>query len=207
VNASSTAPITTNEAKPCAVRKPKAWRGSSACSTTGFCAICQTPTAPSAANHSRHTGPKNAPTTAVPWRWIMNSAISTTATIGSTQGLKALVPTSSPSTADTTEIAGVSTASPKNSDAPNRPTVRMKSRPRGRFFTAALASAISAIVPPSPRLSARITSTTYLSDTTMISTQKMADRPPRMLATLSGMPCPGAKVSFTAYSGLVPMSP
>jgi len=66
---------------------------------------------------------------------------------------------------------------------------------------------MSAIVPPSPRLSARITSTTYLSETTTISTQKIADSPPSTLSTLSGMPCPGAKVSFTAYSGLVPMSP
>ena len=70
--------------------------------------------------------------------------------------------------------------------------------------TAALASAISAMVPPSPRLSARMTSTTYLSETTIISTQRIADSPPSTLSTLSGMPC-RAKVSFTAYSGLVPM--
>ena len=63
------------------------------------------------------------------------------------------------------------------------------------------------MVPPSPRLSARITSTTYLSDTTITSDQKMVDRPPKMLAGVSGMPCAGEKVSLTAYSGLVPMSP
>jgi hypothetical protein len=63
------------------------------------------------------------------------------------------------------------------------------------------------MVPPSPRLSARITSTTYLSDTTMTSDQKMVDRPPKMLVGVSGMPCAGEKVSFTAYNGLVPMSP
>ena len=63
------------------------------------------------------------------------------------------------------------------------------------------------MVPPSPRLSARITSTTYLSDTTITSDQKMVDSPPKMLAWVSGMPCAGEKVSFTAYSGLVPMSP
>ena len=165
------------------------------------------PTAPSAMNQSMHTGPKNAPTTAVPCRWNMKSATSTNAASGSTQGLKALVPTSRPSTADTTEIAGVSTASPKKSDAPKSPTVRMKKRHSGCLRTAALASAISAMVPPSPRLSARMTSTTYLSETTIISTQRIADSPPSTLSTLSGMPWPGAKVSFTAYSGLVPMSP
>ena len=48
----------------------------------------------------------------MPKRWIMNSAISTPTEIVTTQGLKISVPTSSPSTAESTEIAGVSTASP-----------------------------------------------------------------------------------------------
>ena len=38
------------------------------------------------------------------------------------------------------------------------------------------------MMPPSPRLSARMTSVTYFSDTTIISAQKIADRPPRMFA-------------------------
>src|SRR5262249_35515350 len=73
--------------------------------------------------------------------------------------------------------------------------------------TADEASAISAMIPPSPRLSARMISTTYLSDTTTISAQNTVDRPPRMFACVSGMPCCGENVSLTAYSGLVPMSP
>ncbi len=63
------------------------------------------------------------------------------------------------------------------------------------------------MMPPSPRLSARMISITYFSDTTIISDQKISDRPPRMFSGVSGMPWPGAKVSFTAYSGLVPISP
>src|SRR5256885_2638021 len=63
------------------------------------------------------------------------------------------------------------------------------------------------MMPPSPRLSARMISTTYLSETMIISAQKMVDRPPRMLVWLSGMPWSGENVSLTAYSGLVPMSP
>ena len=47
------------------------------------------------------------------------------------------------------------------------------------------------MMPPSPRLSARSTSITYLSDTTIISDQKIADTPPRMFSGVSGMPCCG----------------
>ncbi len=63
------------------------------------------------------------------------------------------------------------------------------------------------MMPPSPRLSARMISTTYLSDTITISDQKMVDRPPSTFSAVSGMPWLGEKVSLTAYSGLVPMSP
>jgi len=77
----------------------------------------------------------------------------------------------------------------------------------GWSFTAVIASAISAMMPPSPRLSARMMSTTYFSDTTIISAQKIVDSPPRMLSGVSGMPWSGENVSLTAYSGLVPMSP
>jgi hypothetical protein len=71
-------------------------------------------------------------------------------------------------------------------------------RHRGWPLIAESASAISAMIPPSPRLSARMMRTTYLSDTTIISAQNTVDRPPRMLAALSAMPWSGEKVSFTA---------
>jgi hypothetical protein len=137
----------------------------------------------------------------------MNSPTSTPTVSGITQALSTVVPTRRPSIAESTEIAGVSTVSPKNSDAPSSPSSRMACRMRGRSRVAELASASSAMVPPSPRLSARITSTTYLSDTTTTSAQKMVDRPPSTALSVNGMPRAGWKVSLTAYSGLVPMSP
>ena len=54
------------------------------------------------------------------------------------------------------------------------------------------------MMPPSPRLLARSTSVTYLSETTIISVQKIADTPPMMFSVLSAMPCCGLKVSFAA---------
>ena len=69
------------------------------------------------------------------------------------------------------------------------------------------ASASNAMMPPSPRLFARRISVTYLSDTTIISAQKIAETPPSTFSALSGMPCTGLNVSLAAYSGLVPMSP
>lgn len=62
------------------------------------------------------------------------------------------------------------------------------------------------MMPPSPLLSARMMSATYLSDTTSMMDHKMVESPPGMLSAFSGMPWPGAKVSLIAYKGLVPMS-
>jgi len=78
---------------------------------------------------------------------------------------------------------------------------------RGWSLTADDASARSAMIPPSPLLEARMMRMTYLSETTIISDQKIAERPPRMFSGFSAMPCTGLKVSLAAYSGLVPMSP
>jgi hypothetical protein len=70
------------------------------------------------------------------------------------------------------------------------------------------ASAIKAMMPPSPLLSARVMKVTYFRLTTIISDQKISDRMPR---TLSGVIGTGwwapPKTSLSAYSGLVPMSP
>jgi hypothetical protein len=62
-------------------------------------------------------------------------------------------------------------------------------------------------MPPSPSLSARITNSTYLTDTVMISDQKTSDSTPYTLPTVTGMACTPSKHSRSAYSGLVPMSP
>ena len=78
-------------------------------------------------------------------------------------------------------MTGVIIPSEKSSAVPNRArrdtstTVRrpISARPLGRI------SASSAMMPPSPWLSARITNTMYLTTTAMISDQKISDRTPR----------------------------
>ncbi|MCY1221822.1 hypothetical protein D9M72_338910 [compost metagenome] len=57
-------------------------------------------------------GPNSLPMVAVPWRWIRNSAARITSVIGITNCDSCGAAISSPSTADSTEIAGVMTASP-----------------------------------------------------------------------------------------------
>ena len=66
------------------------------------------------------------------------------------------------------------------------------------------ASASIATSPPSPWLSARITYSRYFTVTTSISAQKIKDTTPY---TASGLVPETCRVSFRAYSGLVPMSP
>jgi hypothetical protein len=60
------------------------------------------------------------------------------------------------------------------------------------------ARASNAMMPPSPLLSARMMRITYLSVTTSISAQKIADTPPRMFSTVSGIPWAGWNVSLAA---------
>ena len=87
-----------------------------------------------------------------------------------------------PSTALRTEIAGVIIASPKNRDAPASPT--MSTKPRYRP-AAGRARESSAIVPPSPWLSARITTTTYLMATTSVMAQNTSESTPRTVVSAS----------------------
>ena len=77
----------------------------------------------------------------------------------------------------------------------------------GCSFTELVASATSAMIPPSPRLLARMIRMTYLSVTITISAQRTADTPPSTLPVVNAMPCAGLNTSLAAYSGLVPMSP
>ena len=120
-----------------------------------------TPHAPIATNHPIITGPKNRPTTAVPCRWTENSATMITAVIGTMKSSKSGSMTLRPSTADSTEIAGVIMLSPKNSEAPNNPSAAsIIAVRRPRWPVHRRSSVISAMIPPSPLLSARITSVT-----------------------------------------------
>jgi hypothetical protein len=84
-----------------------------------------------------------------------------------------------PSTAESTEMAGVMQPSPKNSAAPAMPSRDTSQRPRGVRATRC-ASAISASTPPSPRLSARSTMNTYFTVTVSSSAQMMRDRTPKI---------------------------
>ena len=71
-----------------------------------------------------------------------------------------------------------------------------------------LANASNAMIPPSPRLSARITNATYLTDTIMMSAQTISDNMPYILASVSGTGCvPTENTSLIVYKGLVPISP
>ena len=63
-----------------------------------------------------------------------------------------------------------------------------------------------AMSPPSPLLSARRISSTYLNETMIVIVQKIRDNTPRMFSGVAGT-WPAWKTSLSAYSGLVPMSP
>ena len=63
-------------------------------------------------NHTHITGPNSRPTLAVPCRWIKKSAQMMTSVTGTMKGCSAGATTSRPSTAESTEIAGVIMPSP-----------------------------------------------------------------------------------------------
>jgi hypothetical protein len=69
-------------------------------------------------------------------------------------------------------------------------------RRRGVRPAACAASAVKAMIPPSPRLSARRISTTYLRVTTTIKAQKMVDTAPMTLWAPSVTELAGLKTSF-----------
>ena len=70
------------------------------------------PPSASAANQASVIGPKRRPTAPVPRRCIRNSPTSTVSVIGITAADSDGAMTSSPSTADSTEMAGVIAPSP-----------------------------------------------------------------------------------------------
>ncbi len=70
------------------------------------------PSTVSVANQRIITGPKTAPTVAVPKRWKANMPTRITTVMGTIQWVRAGAATSSPSTAPSTEIAGVIIPSP-----------------------------------------------------------------------------------------------
>ena len=147
-----------------------------------------TPSAASVANQRMVTGPNTLPTLAVPKRCAMNTASSTDTVNGTIQSCSCGAITSSPSIADSTEIAGVITPSPKNSEAPKMPRMPTAYAAREFFGRVRWASAISAMIPPSPSLSARMMMVTYLSVTTSISDQNTSERMPSTVSWLATSP-------------------
>jgi len=73
------------------------------------------------ANHSTVTGPNTRPTFAVPKRCETNSRTRITTDSGTMNCSRCGAATSMPSTAPSTDTAGVITPSPKNRDAPKMP--------------------------------------------------------------------------------------
>jgi hypothetical protein len=157
-------------------------------------------------NHTHITGPKIRPTLPVPRHCTANRITITRAEIGNTYCCRPGAETSSPSTAESTEIAGVITPSPKNRQAPAMPISPIARRVPAPDETR-WASAISARMPPSPLLSACITSSTYLIVTIRISDQKISDRMPSTSTVLTALSLNSARLALNAYSGLVPISP
>ena len=141
------------------------------------------------ANQSSITGPKIAPIFAVPRFWTMKRPTRIAMVMGMTYARKTGVAISSPSTALSTEMAGVIIPSPYSSDAPNRPTSTSICRRRRAVGDAGVTSAVSAIIPPSPPLSARITNTRYFTEMTRMSAHTMSDSSPSTLAWVAATPC------------------
>ena len=96
----------------CCHMKRSAWCGLSAARISGWPTMCDTPSTAIATNHNTVIGPKNLPMPPVPRFCTKNRPNSTTSVIGTTYCLKAGETTSRPSTAESTEIAGVITPSP-----------------------------------------------------------------------------------------------
>ena len=119
------------------------------------------PKIPMTKNHTIITGPKNRPTVAVPCRCTRNRPVMMTAVSGTTSSARPGSTTLSPSTAESTEMAGVIMLSPKNNAAPRIPSVDRAAMTFGWDFPPIRRTrVINAITPPSPSLSARITSVT-----------------------------------------------
>src|SRR6516225_7545869 len=161
-------------------------------------------------NQTLMTGPNIRPTMPVPSRWTRNRTTMIATVMGMTRPATDGAATSTPSTAESTEMAGVIMLSPKNSEAPKMPSAAstaLARAPPGRARRRI--RAISAMIPPSPSLSARITSKTYVMVTMIVTDQKISEMTPKMLAcvTVTGCGSLGLNTVWTVYSGLVPMSP
>ena len=166
------------------------------------------PRMPMTTNQMTMTGPNTAPTCPVPQRCAANNPISVTIVSGMMKCSNAGVATLIPSIALNTEMAGVIMPSPYSKAAPKTPSPTSTARRRVVFSErSGKARAMSARIPPSPLLDARITAPRYFTETMRISEVKMSERIPSTLSRVGASGWVPAKHSLKAYRGLVPMSP
>ena len=112
-------------------------------------------------NHTIMIGPNQRPMTAVPLRWKVNSSTMITAVTGMMNVSRSGLIVLTPSTAESTEIAGVIMLSPRKSAAPKMPraaSVNVALRPRPAPWRRI--RVMRAMMPPSPSLSARMANPT-----------------------------------------------
>src|SRR6266568_5836492 len=160
-----------------------AYVGDSALSICGWAATPAAPITPIAVNHTLMTGPNIRPTAPVPSRCTRNRPTMIAAVIGTTRPATDGAATLTPSTDDRTDMAGVITLSPKNSEAPKTPSTASTTLVRRPPGTPRLRiKVMSAMIPPSPSLSARITSKTYVTVTMIVTDQKISEMIPKMLS-------------------------
>ncbi len=109
---STTAPIATKVMYGCAMRNAIAHVGDSPCSTPGWARMCGTPAAAITTNQSSITGPNRLPTLPVPNFCTANRTTRITAAIGTMRCSTLGAAVCRPSTAESTDTAGVITESP-----------------------------------------------------------------------------------------------
>ena len=130
-------------------------------------------------NQTTMTGPNSRPTTPLPSLCSTKSTTMMVTVIGTTKVSMDGSIVSIPSTAESTEIAGVIMLSPKNSAAPKTPRPASRNLRRAGTPSPSLRICeISAMVPPSPSSSALMTSRTYLTVTMSVTAQKISETRP-----------------------------
>ena len=112
VTASTTEPRMKMPCQPWFMKNSTPYHGFTALRIDGSFAISSPPKSAMLPNHSSITGPNTRPIFVVPPRWNRKRMKSTTTLIGTTRCRSAGVATSMPSTAPSTDTAGVMTPSP-----------------------------------------------------------------------------------------------
>jgi hypothetical protein len=112
VTTSTTAPSTTKERCGWSTKKRSAYQGLTEAITSGCATIPRTPSTAIEVNQASMIHPNSPPTLAVPFFCTAKSTAMITKAMGTTKRCSPGVATSSPSTALSTEIAGVMIPSP-----------------------------------------------------------------------------------------------